>query len=373
MYVKANDKSYLVTELLAISDEQYIVYRDKMQKGVAERKSEPKIDGEELFLLTVGEGYDDGVLVDFTGNGYESVHAFISDARKQINDHIRKLADYCVSEGTEHTENGLWPISYEELYYHFDKTNISNRNVAGSLLKEELQKRDEINELIMTEDCIEIAYHMEYCECCQQGGIKGAMNLLSLMGCNLYDVHLEHESSGFEFQDISSLNKNTLTEEGKEEWSDVLQAEVESLRPQTGRLCVCLTDCDPFRILAFTEMMNGQCDAEDYERWVRKDGISYASAESVPKELPYEKYSADLIATYEELLAVPYEDKVTDYFGYYGLHHFRHGVSSEQIEPVYEKALAAMEMTEEEFRQADYLYRGDIISRMRDCLLAKEL
>lgn len=282
MYVKANNKSYPVTELLVLSDEQYTAYRDKMQKGVAERKSEPKIDGEELFLLTVGEGYDDGILVDFTGSGYESVHAFISDARRQINDHIRRLADYCISEGTEHTENGLWQISYEELYYHFDKTNINNRNVTGSLLEEELKKRDEINELIMTEDCIEIAYHMEYCECCQQGGIKGAMNLLSLMGCNLYDVHLEHESPGFAFQDVSKLNQNTLTEEGKAEWSDVLGAEVESIRPQADKLCVCLSNCDPFRVLAFTEMMNGQCDAEDYDQWVQNQSEQEQEEESGP-------------------------------------------------------------------------------------------
>ena len=287
-------------------------------------------------------------------------------------DKIKQLADYAISECTQHSKDGKWSIPYEELRDRFN-ARIFPGNRNSRLLEDELRQREEINELIMTEDCIEMTCHLEYCGHCQQGGIKGAMNLLSLMGCNLYDVHLEHESPDFEFQDVSSLNKNTLTEKGKEEWSDVLQAKVESIRPQADRLCVRLTDCDPFRVLAFTEMMNGQCDAEDYERWVRKDGISYASAGNVSEE-PLEKiYSADLIATYEELLAVPYEDNVTDYFGDYGLHYFRHDVTAEQIEPVYKRALAAMEMTEEEFRQADYLYRGDIISRMRDCLLAKEL
>lgn len=285
---------------------------------------------------------------------------------------IKQLADYAISECTQHSKDGKWSIPYEELQDRFG-ARIFPGNQNSRLLEEELRQREEINELIMTEDCIEMTCHLEYCGHCQQGGIKGAMNLLSLMGCNLYDVHMEHESSGFEFQDISSLNKNTLTEEGKAKWSDVLQAKVERIRPQADRLCVRLTDCDPFRVLAFTEMMNGQCDAEDYERWVQKDGISYASTGNVPEESSEKIYSADLIATYEELLAVPYEGKVTDYFGDYGLHHFRHGVTAKQIEPVYEKALAAMEMTEEEFRQADYLYRGDIISRMRDCLLAKEL
>ncbi len=199
-----------------------------------------------------------------------SYSAFIPQVRVAVNDHIKKLTDYCVSEGTQHTENGQWSVSYEELYHHFG-ANITDQNGNGKLLEEALRQREEVNELIMTEDCIEIAYHMEYCECCQEGGVKGTMSLLSLMGCNLYDVHLEHEAHGFEFQDISSLNKNTLTEEGKKEWSDVLQSEVENIRPQADKLCVRLTNCDPFRVLAFTEMMNGQCDAEDYDKWVQRD------------------------------------------------------------------------------------------------------
>ena len=56
-------------------------------------------------------------------------------------------------------------------------------------LTEEQQKEKEINELIMTEDNIEMTAHLENCPECQQGGIKGAMELVSLMGCNIYDEH----------------------------------------------------------------------------------------------------------------------------------------------------------------------------------------
>ena len=62
----------------------------------------------------------------------------------------------------------------------------------GKNCKEELQRRAEVAELIMTEDCIEIAYHLEYCENCQEGGIEGTTDLMSLVGCNIYD---EHEKS----------------------------------------------------------------------------------------------------------------------------------------------------------------------------------
>lgn len=36
-----------------------------------------------------------------------------------------------------------------------------------------------------------MTYHLEHCPNCQQGGIAGALNLVSLMGCNIYDEHDE--------------------------------------------------------------------------------------------------------------------------------------------------------------------------------------
>lgn len=101
---------------------------------------------------------------------------------------LKKIADYAVQAGLEHTTDGHWSVSYVELSDHFGE-EISRRNQNGKLLEEELQKREEINKLIMTEDAIEMTYHLQYCPNCQQGGIAGASHLLSLLGCNIYDEH----------------------------------------------------------------------------------------------------------------------------------------------------------------------------------------
>ncbi len=271
MYIKSGNRSFLLTELLVMEQAKYQEYREKMKRSVANRKYEAVPNGDELYLLTVGEESGDGILVNFSETGSDGVYAFIPNAKEQLGEHIKKLARYCVSEGTQYTENGQWDITYDELYYHFDQTSISPRNHMGRLLMEELKKQDEINELIMTEDCIEITYHMEYCESCNQNGIKGAVSLFSLMGCNLYDVHLEHEHSDNDCPSISSLNQNQLTEEGKNDWNDVLGAEVKSIHAHGEKLCIALKNCEPGRVLAFSEMMNGQCDAEDFDRWVEHD------------------------------------------------------------------------------------------------------
>ena len=97
---------------------------------------------------------------------------------------LKRLADYAVREGTEHTTDGRWSVSYDELYYHFGE-GITDANENGKLLEEELRQREEINELIMTEDAIEMTCHLRYCPQCQGDPVS----LFSILGCNLYDDH----------------------------------------------------------------------------------------------------------------------------------------------------------------------------------------
>lgn len=72
---------------------------------------------------------------------------------------------------------------------------------------------------------------MEYCPNCQRGGLAGAMNLLSLMGCNLYDLHLECGQDSEEpylSPPLDRLTADTLTEYGKRDWADVMKANAEA-------------------------------------------------------------------------------------------------------------------------------------------------
>ena len=62
---------------------------------------------------------------------------------------------------------------------------FTDSNENGKLIEEELRQREEINELIMTEDCIEMTCHLRYCPQCQGDPVS----LFSVLGCNLYDGH----------------------------------------------------------------------------------------------------------------------------------------------------------------------------------------
>lgn len=113
-------------------------------------------------LLVLGIGREDGILVDTQGSPYPKRVAFIPSARTILQSHIKQLADYAVSEGTEHSEDTRWETSYEELYNHFG-ANITKDNGNCKMLVKELERRKEIDELTVTEDGIDVVYKPEYC------------------------------------------------------------------------------------------------------------------------------------------------------------------------------------------------------------------
>ena len=97
---------------------------------------------------------------------------------------IKRLADYAVRQCCENSDNCYWSVSYDELYHHFG-VEITDSNESAKLIEKELRQREEINELIMTEDAIEMTCHLRYCPQCQGDPVS----LFSVLGCNLYDDH----------------------------------------------------------------------------------------------------------------------------------------------------------------------------------------
>ena len=79
---------------------------------------------------------------------------------------LNRIARYCATSGAQNTTDGRWSITYDELNHHFgvDKNDI---NGNAQLLADALNQQEEINDLMMTEDCIEMTYHMEHCPLCR--------------------------------------------------------------------------------------------------------------------------------------------------------------------------------------------------------------
>ena len=104
-----------------------------------------------------------------------------------------------------------------------------------------------------------------------------------------------------------------------------------------------------------------------------EDYIARQIEEDIKNPLASSK-TKDLIATYEEIHRVPHDDCITQYIGDLGGHFYEHGVSQNQIRHAYEKALEAIGMDSDTFQSTrEFLYRGEIIGKMRESLLADAL
>jgi len=88
------------------------------------------------------------------------------------------------------------------------------------------------------------------------------------MGCNLEDVHLLDIDEDHDLATIVELNQDTLTEQGKTDWADVLAAKVERINIGDYGLQVHLSGSTPDRLRDFSYMLAGHCPISDYERWV---------------------------------------------------------------------------------------------------------
>ena len=218
-------------------------------------------------LLVLNAKTGEGILVNSEGFAYARYSAYLPFAGHMLDYYINLIADYCVTEGTLNTSDGAWAVSFDELYEHHDEVEISEGNGIDELVLKELQMRDEVTEAIQTEDGYEITYHLEHCPQCHAGGIEAGFSLLSLLGCTLQDVHFIEKDGSDIVASISELNANMITEQGREEWSDVLSTKVGKIFNHQGMIMVEIEDCDKLRLQSFAYAAKGL--AEHSSEWFK--------------------------------------------------------------------------------------------------------
>lgn len=364
-----------IEKLVVLPEPEYCQFCTKMLADydfIAENRElmyAEGVPGAETYhcLLVMGEDSEDGVLVESEGAGYARYASYQPYIKSYLREQLRMAADDILRGEMGKQADGSWLIGWDDIKEHLDIT-VSRTNGIGQLLVEELNRREEVAEAIATEDGMEMSMILA------RNQNADGMDLFSVMECNLTDVCLRHEKENGYNEVIAKLNPNTLTAEGRKEWSDILSAKVTSITPGGAGIHVTLSGCEAQRISDFAGMLAGYCQVEEYERWVRDEGRNYAQAASSQKTDSITR-KVNLIATYEELLGIPKEQRITHYFGDYGEHFFNQGVTEEEISKAYHKALDVIGMEDMEFQEPGngFMYRGEVIARMRDCLLQKEL
>lgn len=92
-------------------------------------------------LLVLGEGRDDGIVVDSEGYAYARYAGVLPGARALIEMHVQKIADRLIAEGMQKTETGDWTIPFEQIAQSerlaIDRSRYLQIRLADCLLRSE--------------------------------------------------------------------------------------------------------------------------------------------------------------------------------------------------------------------------------------------
>ena len=226
-------------------------------------------DGLDHCLLVLGEGHEEGILVESEGSAYARYSSLLPNARSFMQKNIQTMADELIKEGTAQTGNGKWIISFEEISQHFDCT-VTPTNGIGQMLIQEMEARDDVANLVIAEDCMEMTYYLDHAPADATTAEK-ITTLFGLMGCNLEDVHIVHTDEEHDLATIVELNRHTLTEQGQADWADVLGAEVLRIYDGYYGTQIEVSGCEASRLEDFSKMLAGYCTIDEYDRWVNSD------------------------------------------------------------------------------------------------------
>ena len=216
-------------------------------------------DGVIHCLLALGQGSDDGVLIDAEGYNYPRLAAYVPGMRDIVNAQMDRAADFIIRWGTENTTSGSWCIYFEDLEKHLDLT-VREGNGMDSMLRTALKQRPEVSAVDMHDGCIEMEYHPEYCQ-----RLKGdkppellLKDLLPLLkgGGLMFLCHEEAEQSVL----VENLRK--LTDMGQEDYVALLGARVSEICETPEGTEIALTGVAPEQLVRFNKAYDAFMEAE---------------------------------------------------------------------------------------------------------------
>lgn len=211
-------------------------------------------------LLVLGEGKPDGILVDSGLSQHAKFTSFLPNAADFMNKQIQMIADEILNDN-ENT------IDFKSISDKFDVT-VTADNGIGQMLLDELRGRNELANVEVTHNSIELT-RVENAPV--EVDDKHLMTLFMLMGCNLENVHIVDADVEHDLATIVELNQDTLTDEGKREWSDVLGAKVTRIFDGIYGTQIEVIGCEPERLEAFSKMLAGECTLSESEHWLNPE------------------------------------------------------------------------------------------------------
>jgi len=215
-------------------------------------------DGVIHCLLALGQGSDDGVLIDAEKYDYARLAAYIPGMRDIVNAQMDRAADLIIRDGTEKSMSANWCVYFEELEEQLG-LNVQTGNGLDSMLQATLERRPEVAAADMRDGCIEMEYHPEYCRRLKEEELPGLRlkELLPLLKGG--PIFLCHEGAE---QSVLAENLRLLTGAGQEDHAALLNARVSEIGETPEGTEVVLTDVAPEELVRFNEAHDTFMEAE---------------------------------------------------------------------------------------------------------------
>ena len=213
-------------------------------------------DGVMHCLLALGQGSNDGVLIESEGYNYPRYAAYIPGIRDIVNAGMDRAADFIIRQGIMSNSRCVYFADLEE------PLGLTVRVGSGldSMLRAALKRRPEVAAVDMHDGCIEIEYHPEYCQQLDHGSEPPGLRLKDLLpvlkGSMTFLCHEAADTS------VLAENLRLLTETGQQDYAALLNARVASIDNLPDGMEVVLTDVAPEELARFNEDYDAFMEAE---------------------------------------------------------------------------------------------------------------
>lgn len=110
-------------------------------------------------VLVLSEGQEDGVFVYDRGRHF----AYLPGARSIVDSILEEAVEKIVQEGTENTNDGNWCYYFSELYEQMALI-VEEGNGLDAMLLQKLERRPEVAEATLTDECFDLCCCPDYCK-----------------------------------------------------------------------------------------------------------------------------------------------------------------------------------------------------------------
>ena len=185
---------------------------------------------------------------------------------KELEQQLGAVVDGIISKAAQ-SQDGEYEVPIDDIADEFKKENDF---ILGHILVDMLDEREEISivDARLGDGKADIKINSEYRPTENAESKTPLLKLKDLLALRLEDVYIFDKDEEHNLAVIVELDNNTLTAEGKEAWSDVLNADVHRISDGDEGIAMEVSGVDVERLCDFSYMLAGHCSYKDYEKWV---------------------------------------------------------------------------------------------------------